>query len=220
MASYEYSQNVGPVPTAGGFYQSSFAQPDPTQQGYGGGYFAQPQQGPPPPTNFEDEPPLLEELGINVDHIIAKAKAVLNPFSKFEASFADEADMSGPLSFGLLLGLLLINKAQFGIVYTQSVTSCVAIYLVFNLMSQRGIDLYRSTSILGYALIPMVLLAFVSLFAPRSLKIIIGSVMISWSTSTAAKIFVAVLEMRDNFWLVAYPLALVYTSFALITVFP
>ena len=32
-------------------------------------------------TCFEDEPPLLEELGINQDHIIQKILTVLNPIS-------------------------------------------------------------------------------------------------------------------------------------------
>ncbi len=40
------------------------------------------QRGGSPPGGgaFEDEPPLLEELGINFDHIRQKTLAVLNPF--------------------------------------------------------------------------------------------------------------------------------------------
>ena len=33
-------------------------------------------------TNFEQEPPLLEELGINFEHIYRKTVCVLNPFAK------------------------------------------------------------------------------------------------------------------------------------------
>lgn len=35
--------------------------------------------------NFEDEPPLLEELGINFDHIRQKTIAVLNPVKEASA---------------------------------------------------------------------------------------------------------------------------------------
>ena len=35
---------------------------------------------------FEDEPPLLEELGINPDHIMQKTLTVLNPLRATEVS--------------------------------------------------------------------------------------------------------------------------------------
>jgi len=92
-----------------GFYDpSSYATGQPQMSQHG---FLQPQLPPQAPPqaamgamSFEDEPPLLEELGINVEHILRKAKMVLNPFTKYTADFADEADMSGPLLFCLLLG--------------------------------------------------------------------------------------------------------------------
>lgn len=216
----------------GGFYQSSYGPPDATnsaatmnspnannEQQY---YMPAPQQS---TTSFDDEPPLLEELGINVAAVIAKAKTVANPFSSIDSTFADEADMTGPVFLCLLLGCLLLlqRKVQFGFIYGQAIVGCAAVYLVFNLMSQRGIDLYRSTSILGYSMLPMVLLSFLAIFPPiHSTKMVsvgLGGACIIWSTTTATKIFVAVLAMRDQFWLVWYPLALLYTSFAFITVF-
>ena len=216
-----------------GFYQSSYGPPDPAssnitvnghnpsadQQQY---YMPTPHQS---TTSFEDEPPLLEELGINVPAVIAKAKIVANPLSTIDSSFADEADMTGPVVFCLLLGFLLLlqRKVQFGFIYGQAIVGCSAVYIVFNLMSQRGIDLYRSTSILGYSMLPMVLLSFLAIFPPvhstKMLSVGLGATCIIWSTTTATKIFVAVLAMSDQFWLVWYPLALLYTSFAFITVF-
>jgi len=53
----------------------------------------------------------------------------------------------------------------------------------------------------------------------KLLGILFGALAIAWSTMTASKIFVAVLDLRNMFWLVSYPLALLYTSFALITIF-
>lgn len=185
-------------------------------------YMPNPQQS---TTSFEDEPPLLEELGINVPSVIAKARAVANPFSHIDSTFADEADMTGPVFLLLLLGFLLLlqAKVQFGVIYGQATVGCLAVYFVFNLMSQRGIDLYRSTSILGYSLLPMVILSFFAVFLPlkklKALGVVLGGSCMFWSTTTAAKIFVAVLALHDQFWLVWYPLALLYAPFAFMIVF-
>lgn len=226
MAGVGYPPNGMAAGGQGGFYQSSFGQvgvgeapaaSDNTQF-----FMPPPQQS---TTSFEDEPPLLEELGINVPAVIAKARAVLNPFSKVDSSFADEADMTGPVFLILLLGFLLLlqRKVQFGVIYGQATVGCIVVYMIFNLMSLRGIDLYRSTSILGYSLLPMVILSFLAVFLPISRVKLLGTVLgggcIFWSTTTAAKIFVAVLDLHDQFWLIWYPLALLYTSFAFITVF-
>lgn len=176
-------------------------------------------------TSFDDEPPLLEELGINMPAVVGKARLVANPFSRIDSTFADDADMTGPLLLCLLLGFLhlLQRKVQFSVIYSQATVGCLSIYVVFNLMSHSGIDLYRSTSILGYSLLPMVLLSFLAALLPvksvRPLAACLGGGCIFWSSTTATKIFVAVLGMDDQFWLVWYPLALLYSSFAIITVF-
>jgi hypothetical protein len=60
--------------------------------------------------DFENEPPLLEELGINFDHIRSKTIAVLNPVSSTTVEVASDQDLAGPLAFCLLLGAsLLLN---------------------------------------------------------------------------------------------------------------
>jgi protein YIPF5/7 len=229
-------------PADGGFYQSAFlappppppllntmGAPPPSLHNPNNPDPAHPQYYLPPmsvnPASFEDEPPLLEELGINVPSIIEKARAVLNPFTRFEASFADEADMTGPLALCLLLGFLLLlqRKVQFGVIYGQATVGCIAVYVVFNLMSPQGIDLYRSTSILGYSLLPMVILSFLAVVLPitrvKLLGVMVGGGCIAWSTSTATKIFVATLQAQDQSLLIAYPLLLLYVSFALLTVY-
>jgi protein YIPF5/7 len=241
MAGYVPSSS-GSGPAGGDFYQSSFSAPPPPPISIGSG-------APPPPplqdannpnpsnplyylppmsvntTSFDDEPPLLEELGINLPSCIAKARAVLNPFTKYEASFFDEADMTGPIALCLLLGFLLLlqRKVQFGVIYGQATVGCIAVYVVFNLMSPTGIDMYRSTSILGYSLLPMVILSFLAVFLPikrvKLLGVLVGGGCIGWSTSTATKIFVATLEAQDQSFLIAYPLLLLYVSFALVTVY-
>ena len=64
-----------------------------------------------PPTNddpytggFESEPPLLEELGINFDHIYQKTVAVLNSFKHTESAIVNEVDLTGPFVFCMALG--------------------------------------------------------------------------------------------------------------------
>lgn len=111
---------------------------------------------------------MTAELGINVDHIVTKAKLVMNPFASIAPTFAEEADMSGPVAFCLALGffLSLSGKFQFGVIYGQAITGCVSIYIVLNLMSEGGIDLYRCTSVVGYALLPMVVLSISMLVLP------------------------------------------------------
>ena len=46
---------------------------------------------------FNNEPPLLEELGINPEHIFQKTLTVLNPFRATRAEVAGDSDLAGPL---------------------------------------------------------------------------------------------------------------------------
>ncbi len=70
---------------------------------------------------FPDEPPLMEELGINIGHIVDKTLTVLNPLHSYSAAHAkdahmmDDADLAGPLLFCFIFGmtLLLAGKSQF-----------------------------------------------------------------------------------------------------------
>ena len=70
--------------------------------------------------SFDDEPPLLEELGINFDHIYKKTLAVLNPFSKTEAGIINETDLAGPLVFCLALGATLLLVSLITLILLQS----------------------------------------------------------------------------------------------------
>lgn len=63
--------------------------------------------------SFDDEPPLLEELGINFDHIYRKTLAVLNPFTVTDAKIINETDLAGPLCFCLALGATLLLVSYF-----------------------------------------------------------------------------------------------------------
>jgi len=172
---------------------------------------------------FEDEAPLLEELGINFDHIYKKTFAVLNPFASTDASVVNETDLTGPLCFCLALGatLLLGGKVSFGYIYGISALGVVAMYALLNIMSTNGVTVGCVASIVGYCILPMVFLSSFSIIF--SLKGILGIILtgltVFWCSLSASKLFVCGLQMDSQQLLVAYPCALLYGVFALLTVF-
>lgn len=121
---------------------------------------------------FPDEPGLLEELEINLNHIWDKTLTVLSPFHSYssthsrDAHMMDDADLAGPFIFCLLFGtmLLLAGKSQFGYIYGVGVLGDISIYLLLNMMLEDGIDMYRVSSVLGYCLLPLCIPAFVGMF--------------------------------------------------------
>jgi len=92
--------------------------------------------------NYDDEPPLMEELGINFDHIMQKTAAVLNPLKNTDHSIMQDTDLAGPLVFGLAFGgtLLLSGKVHFGYIYGIGLVGCLAMYCLLNLMSLHGVS--------------------------------------------------------------------------------
>ena len=76
----------------------------------------------------------------------------------------DDADLAGPIFFCILFGafLLLSGKIQFGIIYGVATVGCLSMYFILNMMSETGIDVARAASVLGYCLLPMVILSIIS----------------------------------------------------------
>ncbi|KAK4248045.1 hypothetical protein C7999DRAFT_31480 [Corynascus novoguineensis] len=89
---------------------------------------------------YPGEPPLLEELGVNVGHIGAKTLAVLNPFSRIDQHLMDDSDLAGPLFFFLLYGtfLLLSGRVHFGYIYGLAVFGSVLLHGILSLMAPSG----------------------------------------------------------------------------------
>lgn len=187
-----------------------------------------------PPTagggvDFGDEPPLLEELGVNFDHIRQKTKAVLLPFKPISNDILNDADIAGPLVFCLALGfcLLFSGKVHFGYIIGFGIFGCVGIYTVVNLMAQgsqsagSAVDIYQIFSALGYCLLPIVLMStFTIILDLRGwFGTVLAVVAIFWCTYTATRFFEAALGMKEQRYLIAYPVFLLYATFALITIF-
>ena len=53
---------------------------------------------------------------------------------------------------------------HFGYIYGVALLGCVSVYVILNLMSNANIDIYRVASVLGYSLLPIVLLSFLGSF--------------------------------------------------------
>ncbi|XP_015717951.1 protein YIPF7 [Coturnix japonica] len=172
---------------------------------------------------FDEEPPLLEELGINFEHIWQKTLTVLNPMKPADGSIMNETDLTGPVVFCLALGatLLLAGKVHFGYVYGVSVTGSITMHALLNLMSITGVSYGCVASVLGYCLLPMVILSSSAAIFP--LHGIPGTLLalfvIGWCSLSASKIFTTALAMEGQQLLIAYPCALLYGLFALLAVF-
>lgn len=220
---------MAPPPPMSQPYTGAIFQPQPQMQrqpslgahsGFNGGNSARGGAG---DYDYEDEPPLLEELGINFDHIVQKTWSVLHLLKETDPLVVGDADMAGPLvfCFAFMASLLLGGKVAFGYIYGLGLMGCLGMFLLLNLMSVSGVGLACVVSILGYCLLPMVLLSFASiLFSLKGMAGLVGTgIAIGWCGLAAAKLFVGALGMQHQQLIVMYPCCLVYGVFALLTVF-
>lgn len=79
----------------------------------------------------------------------------------------------------------------------------------------------RSSSVLGYCLLPLVATSVFGIFMPMDtpLGIVFTTMAILWCTYSASGMFCAVGRMRGMRGLVAYPLALFYVGFGIMGIF-
>ncbi|OII72289.1 Yip1p like integral membrane protein [Cryptosporidium ubiquitum] len=184
-----------------------------------------------------NEPPLLEELGIDPANIARYLKCVIMFKSIKEYTGGNfgmkgdenmnhqiEWDMAGPILLIGCLGffLLLAGKIHFGYIYGIGILSCIGTYILLNIMSSsQSIDLYTTMSILGYSLLPIVILAGISvIFSLRTkVGIILAIFFNMWSTITASRFFEYTVSLKHQRYLIAYPIALLYASFTIVTIF-
>eukprot|EP00250_Pteridium_aquilinum_P012282 c20621_g2_i1 orf=45-794(-) len=174
---------------------------------------------------FEDELPLLEELGINTSHIMRKTRSILNPI-RVNADLHEDADLSGPFIFFMLFGLfqLLGGKIQFGIILGWIMVSSLFLYFVFNMLGGKNgsLELYRCVSFVGYCLLPIVIFSALALFLPRSAPttVVIACLVIAWCTRACTTLLVmATPEGGEHRSLIAYACGLIYTAFSLLVLF-
>ena len=171
----------------------------------------------------EEEPPLLEELGINPQNIKNKIIGVIT-LKRIDKKFLEDSDMAGPLLIFLLFAFssVLQYKINFGYIYGISVFGSILLFLLLNLMSKNsGILLYNTISVLGYCLIPIVLLSFIAVF--MDMKNFVGGIFaflaIVLASLNASRFFEIGLDMYSQRWIIFYPVALFYTCFVLVTIY-
>ncbi|KAH0745501.1 hypothetical protein KY285_007158 [Solanum tuberosum] len=173
---------------------------------------------------FEDEPPLLEELGINTKQIYQKTISIMNPF-RVKADLHEDADLSGPFIFLMAFGLfqLLAGKLHFGIILGWVIMASLFLYVVFNMLAGRNgnLDLYRCVSLIGYCMLPIVILSAISLFLPGGLVIkVVTGVFVLWSTRVCTRLVVELASCGDEHrGLIAYACFLIYMLFSLLVIF-
>lgn len=173
--------------------------------------------------SYENEPPLLEELGVNFNHIKVKTYTVLNPLGQIDAHIMDDTDLFGPLIFGVLFGLILLvsGKVHFGYVYGCALLGNLSLWTILSLMAPTSTGFLRTASVLGYCLLPLVGVSALGMVMNMDGLVGYGVTItaIAWSTYSASAIFVSVLQMTDTRMLVAYPVALFYSIFAILSLF-
>ncbi|VDM49341.1 unnamed protein product [Toxocara canis] len=216
-AQFDYSQ---PQPS----YYSQHAMPQASNYYNGNMFIPSQNNAPVAGDDFENEPPLLEELGIDFSHIKEKTVAVLNPFGSVAADVIADQDLAGPLVFCLLFGgaLLLHGKVHFGYIYGIGGVGCMGMYMLMNLMSaEKSISFTCTVSILGYCLLPMALLSLLAAFLSFQAMIgyVVSGAAVLWCSVASSKLFVITLAMDSQRLLVAYPCTLLYCVFALLAIF-
>ncbi|EMP26728.1 Protein YIPF7 [Chelonia mydas] len=163
--------------------------------------------------SFDEEPPLLE--GQCDSEVKVSWYALVRHTS---SPYRDRLSQMAIPAVGLKARA---GKVHFGYVYGISAVGCLGIHALLNLMSIAGVSYGCVASVLGYCLLPMVVLSSCAVFF--SLQGILGTslalIIIGWCSLSASKIFISALAMEGQQLLVAYPCALLYGLFALLTVF-
>lgn len=178
--------------------------------------------------SFEDEPPLLEELGIDIPAILGRIKSVVT--FRLSGRDLDNFDMGGPLIFMTILGVLhlLVGKLHFGYILGWTVVGSVLIWFVLQSIvgsdhpEAKSLDLYTCCCLLGYSLLPIIGHAVVALLLPRqSLPSLIGAgVAVLWSAQVAATMFLnRTAALMGQRLLVTYPCILMFSAYALLTLY-
>ncbi|XXG88392.1 hypothetical protein AAC387_Pa12g0606 [Persea americana] len=174
---------------------------------------------------FDDELPLLEELGINTRQIWRKTASILNPL-RVNPDLHEDADLSGPFIFLMAFGLfqLLAGKLHFGIILGWVTVAALFLYVVFNMLAGRNgnLDLYRCLSLVGYCMLPMVIFSAIALFAPQGGVAMfgMGAVFVFWSTRVCTRLLVELAHCgEEHRGLIAYACWLIYMLFSLLIIF-
>jgi hypothetical protein len=115
------------------------------------------------------------------------------------------------------------GKAHFGYIYSLAVFGSISLHLMFRLMSPltHALQYIDCASVLGYCLLPLVFSSLVGIAYPMNCPVgyAFNFLAVTWCTRSASNILSAILRLEDMQLLVAYPLGLFYSVFAIIAIF-
>lgn len=137
----------------------------------------------------------------------------------------EDGDLSGPFLFLIAFGLfqLLAGKIHFGIILGWVTVAAIYLYVVFNMLAGRNgsLDLYRCLSMIGYCMLPMVILSAISLFLPQGGVVIfaLAALFVIWSTRVCTRLLIEVARWDEHRGLVGYACFLIYMLFSLLVIF-
>jgi protein YIPF5/7 len=131
-------------------------------------------------------PPLLHAFEITPN------RTVMVPTRAIDISYLDDTDLAGPLVFALIFGfcLLCTGKVHFGYIYGFGAFGCLSMALVLNLLGDKPIDTWKTCSVLGYCLLPVVVLSAVGIVLDlRGVSgLALSSAAVCWSCTAATKV--------------------------------
>jgi protein YIPF5/7 len=133
--------------------------------------------------------------------LIWQTLTVLNPIRSVDQHIMDDTDLAGPILFCLMFATFLLlvvscpitadhqgGKSHFGYVYGFILLGTISLHFILNLMSQIGVNFIRTASVLGYCLLPLVLISAVG-------------VILSLESCLVEYFFLTVVAFWDTHWL-------------------
>lgn len=159
-----------------------------------------------------------------------------------------DCDLAGPLIFCLLFGtfLLMAGKVHFGYIYGVALFGTVSLHSLLKLMGgenstangdssiqqpqhqqqqqnqqQQSLQFFRTASILGYCFLPLCFLSLFGVFhsLDNTIGYFLSLLFVCWCTWSSSGFFTCVLQLNNARILIAYPLMIFYSVFALMAIF-
>lgn len=170
------------------------------------------------------DPPLLEELSINLHSIKTECLLPLKTLTRHPIEISVSSDVTGPLLILVLFSFLLVlqGKLHFGYIYLISLSSSFFLFLFLNLLTQQGVTYAVCCNVMGYSMTPVVafsLLNFLLSWTGPLVRFTIGTVMSVWSAYTAGQVMCIHLGLSERTLVVGYPLFLAYMCYTMMVLF-
>lgn len=141
----------------------------------------------------------------------------------------ENLDLGGPLIFLVALGFahLLVGKLHFGYILGWTVVGSILLWFVLTSMvgpdpDVKNMDVYSCTCTIGYAMLPLVFHAALALLLPRrsTITTVGGGIATVWAALIASTLFSRKsVTLEGQRPLIMYPCILLYTAFALLTLY-